>query len=74
MAWKIKTTRGGRELDEDARLQPTRIIEFTVDNPANAERPFGPFTLVVPAAWSEQQIRDALNAEAAKWANLAGGG
>jgi hypothetical protein len=73
MAWKIRTITGGRRLDEDMRLQGTRIISFTVDNPADPEHPFGPFTTEVPAAWSEAQMRTHLDEETVKLTQLTQG-
>lgn len=73
MAWKIRSISGGRRLDEDMRLQGTRIITFTVDNPQDPEHPFGPFTEEVPAAWSDTQMRAHLDAEAHKLIQLAQG-
>lgn len=74
MAWKIRTIAGGRRLDEDMRLQGTRIITFMVDNPQDPEHPFGPFTTEVPAAWSEAQMRAHLDEEASKLSQLTQGG
>ncbi len=74
MAWKIRNITGTRRLNEDMRLEPIRLIEFTVDNPQNPDRPFGPFTLEVAANATEQQMRELIEAEAQKVAGLARGG
>ena len=74
MAWKIRNITGAQRLDPDLRLESTRIIEFMVDNPQAPEKPYGPFRVEVPQAYSEQQMRDLLDQEAAKFMNLARGG
>lgn len=74
MAWKIRTITGNRRLNEDLRLEATRIITFVVDNPQDAQHPLGPFTTEVLAEWTEPQMRAHLDAEAAKLTQLAQGG
>ncbi len=74
MAWKIRSITGSRRLDENMRLEGTRVVVFTVDNPTDPKVPLGPFTVELPAALSEAEMREQLNAEAAKLTALAQGG
>ncbi len=74
MAWRVRRITGGRRLTEDLALESTRIVEYEVDNPQNPERPFGPFTLELPATLSEAQMRERIEEDARKLTGLAIGG
>lgn len=74
MAWRVRRITGNRRLTEDLSLESTRVIEYIVDNPQDPERPFGPFSLELPATLSEPQMRERIEEDARKMTALALGG